>query len=351
MDTRIEYLRKLESDLDAAARRAEHGVPAGLPRRRRSLRPFLAAAASLLVVAFGIGWLAQSGGLRTTSSGSSTAAAAPGLPARDAARTEVRSGGDSALQEAPAPMASPAPNDATSTVGNGGGTSPAGQDLTKIVRDGSIAVEIPKGTFEDRSKKVIAIAEGYGGFLLSSDTRGGDSGTYTLRIPAKNFDEAFLAIRELGTVTASSVKGKDVTADFIDLQARVQILKSRRAVLLRLMGEATTIGQTLQIQNQLDNVQLQIEQIQGQLRYLKNQVAESTLKVNLTETGVEIEPKQQDDIRNPSLARAWDRAIQGFLGVLATVVVGLGYLIPVAVLVAIILGVVMLVRRRRPRAT
>jgi hypothetical protein len=49
----------------------------------------------------------------------------------------------------------------------------------------------------------------------------------------------------------------------------------------------------------------------------------------------------------PSLGEAWARAVNGFLGVIFAVVVGLGYLVPLAALAAVIwLGY----RRLRPRA-
>ena len=57
--------------------------------------------------------------------------------------------------------------------------------------------------------------------------------------------------------------------------------------------------------------------------------------------------QEEEEIGNPSLSRALDRSIQGFFGVLATVIVGLGYLVPLSVLGGIGFGAVMLARRRR----
>ena len=65
------------------------------------------------------------------------------------------------------------------------------------------------------------------------------------------------------------------------------------------MAQATTIGQTLVVQNQLEQVQLKIDQITGQLRYLNNQVAESTIKVDIHEPGAAVATSTNDDIRQP----------------------------------------------------
>ena len=56
-------------------------------------------------------------------------------------------------------------------------------------------------------------------------------------------------------------------------------------------------------------------------------------------------------IDNPSLSSAWDHALQGFLRVLGAVIVGLGYLIPLALIGGAIWGVVTLVRKRRRAAS
>jgi hypothetical protein len=52
-------------------------------------------------------------------------------------------------------------------------------------------------------------------------------------------------------------------------------------------------------------------------------------------------------VEHPSLGSAWDRSIQGFLNVVSTVLIGLGYLIPIAILALGIWLVTVAMRRRR----
>jgi hypothetical protein len=112
------------------------------------------------------------------------------------------------------------------------------------------------------------------------------------------------------------------------------------------MDKATTIGQSLTLQNQLDQVQLKIDQIQGQINYINKQVAESTIKVDLHEPGAAV-AQSPDTIDNPSLGHAWDRAVQGLLNVIAATMIGLGYLIPLLIIAGIVYLIVRLVRRRQ----
>ena len=68
------------------------------------------------------------------------------------------------------------------------------------------------------------------------------------------------------------------------------------------------------MQRQLDNVQLQIEQIQGNLNFINDQVAEATVRVDLHEQN-SAPDVESNMVENPSLGSAWDRAVQGFLNV------------------------------------
>jgi hypothetical protein len=334
METEIRFLQTLERDLTDVARAEARRLTASAPPRRQShRRAWLGAVASLLVVAFAIGVLAQ-GGVRenavneNAASFSTVGSAVGGAPGD---QLGVFDPGKN-----PEPAASP---NATQ-----GGQTTGGVDLSKIVRDGAIVVTIPDGSFPDRSSQVTEIATSNGGSVLSSSAAGGDSGTFTLRIPAARFDKAMVQLGALGSVDSQDVRGQDVTAEFYDAKAHLKIYLSRRTVLFGLMAQANTIGETLTVANQLDQVQLRIDQIQGQLRYLNDQVAESTIKVDLHEP--DAATPSADDINNPSLSRAFDRAVQGFMNVLAAVVIGLGYLIPLGVLAGIVALVVWGVRRR-----
>jgi hypothetical protein len=223
---------------------------------------------------------------------------------------------------------------------------PQSGDVSKIIRDGSMSIQLDKDGFSAGFAAVTRIAQNNGGFVLSSQIRGQRRGTLVLRIPAKRFDDAMLALRGVGVVQAQSISGRDVTAQYIDLTARLQNAIGQRTVLRNLMAQATTIRETITVQNRLSQVELQIEQIQGQLNFIQDQVAEATVHVELHEKDA-AQVQQTNTIENPSLGSAWDRSIQGFLNVVSAVVIGLGYLIPIAVLALGIWLIMVVVRRRR----
>jgi len=199
-----------------------------------------------------------------------------------------------------------------------------------VVKTASISIEVKKDGFESAFNAATFIAGKYGGYVESSSTAGTktQSGELTVRLPSASFDQAMADLRGLGTVEGQTISGQDVTSEFVDLDARLRTWETQEVVLLRLMRQATTVEATLRVQRELQDVQFRIEQIKGQLRVLDNRTSLATIQVAIREPGaVRAELAAADD--RPSLGEAWDRAVNGFLGVIYSIVVGLGYLVPI----------------------
>jgi hypothetical protein len=219
-------------------------------------------------------------------------------------------------------------------------------DLSLIVKTARLSVVVEHDTFAERFQYAMDVATANQGYVQTSSSRGDGFGSLVIRVPSSRFEETVRELKELGIrVDGETVSGEDVTAEHVDLQARLRIARARRAVLFRLMGRATTIEQTLRVQNALDDVQLRIEEIQGALNVLDSRVSQATIRVQIRETGIE---PLEEDVRNPSIPGAFDRAIAGFFAVIAGTVVGLGFLIPAIV---IGLGLFLAVRFTRRRLT
>ena len=377
MNTDIRSLQLLERDLERVAareheriaveraRRATGGSPGGprKPRRfpgRGAHWPAVAAmVVAFLVIAGGIGFLAQGGGsndMRAASGGGAAMPSAtsvpdtapaheqalPGLLQSGSGRVSDTSGGG-AQYEAFGPNPAAVKSGQQTALPDLPGQSQ--QDLSKIIRDGSITVVVADGEFPQKVTSVTRIANRNGGFVLTSSSKEGSSGTFTLRIPDDHFDRAMDQLRALGEVKADQVTGQDVTAEHMDLKARLDILSDRRELLRSLQAKATTSSEILRFAGLIDQVQFEIEKIQGQLNFIHDQVSEATIKVSLREQDAPAEGNPGDTDK-PSLADAWDLALQGFLRVLGAVVVGLGYLIPIAVIGLLGWFVFRLVRRR-----
>jgi len=225
--------------------------------------------------------------------------------------------------------------------GGGGGGSVSQLPIlpeigSSVIRTARIAIEVRDGGFAAAFDTASLVAGRYGGYVQSSSTAGTRvrSGDLLLRVPADRFDDAMSDLRELGTVQEQAVSGEEVSAQFVDLEARLRTWEAQEPVLLDLMGRATTIEATIRVQGELQDVQFRIEQIQGQLRLLEDRTALATIRVSLREASAPI--ATEDDDPRPSLAEAWREAVDGFLGVCFAVVVGLGYLLPITAVAALV---------------
>jgi hypothetical protein len=341
METSIGYLKTVHGDLLAAARsesvRGDTPNGSGGPKRRRfPTAGFASAAAAILVVAGIIGAVVRSGGFGAEVPGSDSddgATAATGAPEEATFRGPEPGAGDQGVAASPVhPGELSLPE---------GGEPPLGPlTISRIIRTGDISLIIPQDSFDDRFAAVVDAAEDNRGFVAESRSRE-RAGMLTLRVPSARFDETLDAIRDLGTVAVESLRGRDVTAEYVDLRARLRIEKSRREVLLRLMDRAESIEQTIRVRNALDETQLRIEQIQGQLRLLNDLTSFATITVDLREEGVAAE------VEAASIPNAFERAGAGFVGVIAAIIIGIGYLLPLVAIGLVIWFVVVQVRRRR----
>jgi hypothetical protein len=200
----------------------------------------------------------------------------------------------------------------------------------RIIKDATLSLDVKKGSFDQRFQQATQIAGRHGGFVASSQTSEArrHSGTIVIRVPADQFEAALGELRGLGKVRAQGVSGNDVTAQFVDLQARLRNWEAQETVLLKLLAKSKTIDDSIKVQRTLQDVQLAIEEIRGQLRVLGDQTDYSTITLSMTEIGPILEPPG----KRPSIVRAWHKALDGFVAVIAAVVVGIGYLLPVVLM-------------------
>ena len=157
----------------------------------------------------------------------------------------------------------------------------------KIVRNAELNLEADSP--EQAQQKITAIAESKGGFVVesqqsSSDTRitTHDVVTMTVRIPSQKFTEALDEIRKTASrVIIETVKGTDVTEEFIDIEARLKAKKALEQQFVEIMKRANSVDDALSVQSQLAEVRGEIEKIEGRKRFLENQASLSTIKIRL----------------------------------------------------------------------
>jgi len=187
---------------------------------------------------------------------------------------------------------------------------------TKVVTTGTIDLALGHDPLGPAVTRLTTIATGVGGYVAKSALQVGpttgtvpSSGTLVLQVPQAAFASVLTQVRSIGTVTSMSSTSTDVTGQYVDLQARIDALQASRLQYLTILGKATSIGDILSVQNQLDTIQSQIEQLQGQLNLLDSQTTDATLTVSLSQSGHRPPPPAAA----PSgLGRAWHQSVSGF---------------------------------------
>jgi Domain of unknown function (DUF4349) len=217
----------------------------------------------------------------------------------------------------------------------------------RIIKTATLTIHVRKDTFDQRFQQAAMVASSHGGFISSSRTTEGSrlSGVLIIRVPSPQFELAMGELKALGKVRGERISGEDVTAQFVDLEARLRNWEAQESVLLRLMGRSKTIEDSLKVQRTLQEVQLAIEEIRGRLRVLSDQTDLSTITLSMAESPTAA-PKQKEDL---TFVRAWHQAIHAIAAVLAAVVIGLGYVLPIALVALALLVLWLGVRRLRPR--
>jgi hypothetical protein len=129
------------------------------------------------------------------------------------------------------------------------------------------------------------------------------------------------------------VSGEDVGQQFVDLSARARNLRAQSRALIRLMNQAVTVSDTIKIQNELFDIQGQIEELDGRLRYLHDQADMSTITMLLAQPAAAHHESGHATAIGSALRRSWQRATD----VVTAVIVGAGVVIPVALLALVAL--------------
>jgi hypothetical protein len=160
--------------------------------------------------------------------------------------------------------------------------TPNNLEARKIVRNGSL--ELLVNNVGQSIDKIGSVVNGVGGFVEKStqSNSGSRSASVTVRVPAARLDSVIAQVKALAiSVDRESVEARDVTREYIDLDARLRNAQAEEAQYLQILKRATTIKDTLDVTEKLSDVRGQIEQMQGEMKLLTSQIDMSTLEVSL----------------------------------------------------------------------
>lgn len=130
-------------------------------------------------------------------------------------------------------------------------------------------------------RDALALTAKAGGYVENKTEYGEERVDMRLRLPAAAFQESLTALEELGTVTYRNMRGKDVTEQYIDVQARLKNKYVLRDRLKQILEKAVTVQDVLAVETELNRVQSDIDSMEGQIKSLQGQVQYATLDLDL----------------------------------------------------------------------
>ncbi|HWB72559.1 MAG TPA: DUF4349 domain-containing protein [Egibacteraceae bacterium] len=225
--------------------------------------------------------------------------------------------------------------------------APPGQ---RVIKEGTIALEVAEGRFDEAFVAVISATRTHGGTVVASTTTNtddhGTSGSVTVRVPVERYEDLLAAVSsDIGEVRSRNISSQDVSTEYVDLQSRLRHLQAQERFYLGLLDRAQSVADAIAVQQQLDAIQSGIEQIKGRLQYLDERTAFSTLTVELFEPGAAL-PRPQPDGARPSLGDWWASGRDAFVNAIGVMLVAALFLVPLLVPAGVAVVLWRLWRRR-----
>lgn len=166
--------------------------------------------------------------------------------------------------------------------------------LRKVILNGSLDIETTQ--FDKAVSNIVQITSRYGGYVASSNITGvkADNGnylenrtaSYSIRIPASQFNAFMQSAGSLGVITGKTSSGEDITSQYYDTQARLDSQRIKEARLLAILKKTTTLADVMALETELENTRYQIETLTGSLKMWDDLVQFSTINISLSEVTV-----------------------------------------------------------------
>jgi hypothetical protein len=201
-----------------------------------------------------------------------------------------------------------------------------------------------------------------GGFVESSSANGQSldyngvyrrSAKYTIRIPAQQLDTFLSASQQLLNVTYSHSTSENITAEYYDIQSRLEVLRTERDALNAMLEKATDIDSMLSIRDRLYNVIEEIESYETRLRVYDSLVSYSTVHMTVDEVVEYTKIQAEEPTWGERLVEAFKESWEDFAVGFQNFTVGFLYAIPTLLVLGVIAVAVILILRviiRRQRA-
>lgn len=222
-----------------------------------------------------------------------------------------------------------------------------------------LAIDVSYGIEVDDMTKgindVIALSDRHSGQIYERTINIADdrssTASFVIKLPPEQIEKAIAELDAIGVRRTASQGTEDVSGQAVDIDARLVTAQASLDRVRKLLESATDLGQILSLESQLTERETLVEQYTAMKRAITDRVSLATLRVQLTLSPdpVVATPVVKDKpIEKPSIGRAFQSGWNGFVKMLAAILIFIGYTAPfLAILVLAAIVLMPLTRRRR----
>ena len=115
----------------------------------------------------------------------------------------------------------------------------------------------------------------------------------SLRIPSERVHAFLAAVATIGRVRSQKVETKEVGRKLADAEVLLKNLRQALARYQELLGKAANVAEATEIEGELDRVRTMIDRVEGDIEWMRDRVARSTVYVTLAMPATElpVDPK------------------------------------------------------------
>jgi len=183
--------------------------------------------------------------------------------------------------------------------------------------------------------QIESTAKSFGGYLVNSylsKPETAASGNIIIRVPEAKRSEVLAALKSFAVkVVSESVSGTDVTDQYVDLQANLDILNKTKAKFEEISAKAYTVNDLLEVNRELINVQSQIDSIKGQQKYYEQSAKLSKITVYLSTDELALPYAPTNEWRPTVILKSAVRSLVSLFRSLGTLIIWLVVFLPVII--------------------
>jgi hypothetical protein len=204
-----------------------------------------------------------------------------------------------------------------------------------VVKTAAMTISVAQPA-EAADKAAVLVANANGRVDNRSEDAGSGTGrarsSVVLRVPAAKLDDVLAQLKTLGTVEHVEITSDDVTAQRVDLDARIKALQTSVDRLLGIMRDAKDPDALIKAEGALSERQAELDGLRAQREALGDRIDYSTVNVTfLAETIGGPAPSEYRGFFG-QIERGWD----GLVSVIGNLVLLFGLMLPWLAVLAVI---------------